>query len=211
MAFLIFISPVVKSWNLTGIFGLFEKISLPWPISVALIFIMFDFWMYLWHRANHQIRFFWLFHRAHHNDTDMDSTTAIRTHPFELISASFFNISLVFLFGINLSHLLVYNLVSQSSVFFHHSNIALPEKLDRLLRAVVVTPHMHRLHHSPNDSQRNANYSSVFSFWDRALGSFQKRQSAEPQFYGLVSFRLKKWQDIGGFLCIPFMDEKETT
>lgn len=210
LAFLIFFIPAAQRWNLGGIAGALGKVTVPPAVSFVLTFFLFDLWMYLWHRANHRIPFLWLFHRAHHSDTDMDSTTALRTHPLELIGASFFNVSLVFFFGTDMGHLLVYNLTYQSLVFFQHSNIALPQRIDRVLRAAVVTPAMHRLHHSIDEAERNANYSSVLSCWDRLAHSFRIGKKADPGLYGLSSFRQKKWQDIGGFLCIPFVDEKET-
>ncbi len=209
LVFLIFFIPVAGKWNASGISGALLKTGMPPGVSFVLTFLLFDLWMYLWHRANHRIPFFWLFHRAHHSDTDMDSTTALRTHPFELISASFFNVSLVSFFGTDMGHLLVYNLTYQSLVFFHHSNIALPQGVDRFLRGIVVTPAMHRLHHSVEEIERNANYSSVLSCWDRLARSFRMRTDVGPRPYGLSSFRQKRWQDLGGFLFIPFVDEKE--
>ncbi len=173
------------------------------------IFLLFDFWMYLWHKANHTFALLWRLHRAHHNDIMMDVTTALRFHPFEILISLTLNTGIVALLGMNLTHIAVYNAFLQMVTSFHHSNIALPERFDRVLRAVIVTPNMHRVHHSIEYKETNSNYSSVFSFWDRFFFTFRKRQDTHTITYGLNMLRDKKWQELKGFFAIPFFTPLE--
>lgn len=168
------------------------------------IFLLFDLWMYLWHKVNHRLGILWRLHRAHHNDIMMDVTTALRFHPFEILISSTLNIGIVALLGMNLTHIAVYNAFLQMVTSFHHSNVALPERFDRILRAVIVTPNMHRVHHSIEFKETNSNYSSIFSFWDRFFATFRKRQDTHSITYGLNMLRDKKWQELRGFLAVPF-------
>lgn len=204
LGFLFAITIPFIRWTTTNSFGILRLIHPPLWLELILAFILFDLWMYGWHRANHRLKLLWLLHRAHHNDIGMDSTTALRFHPLEIIISSIFNLAIIGFFGLDMRQLIFYATVFQPVIFFHHSNIALPEKWDRRLRAVIVTPNMHRVHHSIETGETNSNYSSVFSFWDRIFASFKKREDTRGIIYGLNIFRDNKWQGVRGFLEIPF-------
>ena len=148
-------------------------------------FILFDLWMYLWHRANHIIPFLWHFHRLHHSDTKMDFSTALRFHPIEIIISSFLRLGVIALLGIQMQTLIIYEICLQVVILFHHSNVNLPEKYDRILRLFIVSPNMHRVHHSNITSETNSNYSSIFSFWDRLFKSFKQRKDPQNITYGI--------------------------
>lgn len=204
LGFLLTAVPFVVRFARMNSFGLGNSLAGTRFAVFLAVFALFDFWMYLWHRANHRAALLWRLHRAHHNDIMMDSTTALRFHPFEIIISAILNLGIVALLGMDLTQIIVYNAFLQAVILFHHSNIALPEKFDRILRAVIVTPNMHRVHHSVEYKETNSNYSSVFSFWDRIFATFRKRQDTHSIIYGLRILRDRKWQGARGFLAIPF-------
>jgi sterol desaturase/sphingolipid hydroxylase (fatty acid hydroxylase superfamily) len=175
----------------------------PW-LEGIFAFILFDLWMYVWHRANHQIPFLWRFHRMHHSDLELNATSALRFHTGEIVFSSLLRLIVIPLIGMQFLHLLIYELCLQPVIIFHHSNIALPEKIDRVLRCLIVTPNMHRVHHSQEFDETNSNYSSIFSFWDRFIQSFRKRTDTQTLVYGLPYLQEKEWQNFWGLLKTPF-------
>lgn len=187
------------SWGL-----LYQFEGPPWVEGLAA-FVLFDFWMYLWHRANHQIPFLWRFHRAHHSDLELDATSALRFHPGEIIFSSLLRMAVIPLIGMSFQQLLIYELLLQPVIIFHHSNVALPEGVDRVLRAVIVTPNMHRVHHSQQREETDSNYSSIFSFWDRIGRTFRKREDPLTLVYGLPYLQERRWQSFWGLLRTPFV------
>jgi sterol desaturase/sphingolipid hydroxylase (fatty acid hydroxylase superfamily) len=185
-------------------FGLLHRLPLSGGMQLLAGFILFDLWMYLWHRMNHGLPFFWRFHRMHHSDTEMDVTTAMRFHAGELALSTLFRIAVIPLLGISLTNLLIYEIILHPVIYLHHSNVALPERLDRLLRLVVVSPNMHRVHHSDIPSETNSNYASVFSVWDR-IGRTHRDRDVRTIRYGLNLFREERWQKVPGMLATPFV------
>ena len=141
--------------------------------------------------ANHRIRFFWLFHRARHADTDMDTTTALRFHPGELVLSTFIRMPVIIFIGMSFAEIVVFETMLNISTLFHHCNLATPEKWDRVLRAVIVTPNVHRVHHSMEMFETNSNYTSLLSVWDRLFRSFRKREDTLTITIGLPRFREK--------------------
>lgn len=188
-----------RSW------GLLHQLSLSSWTEGVIAFVLFDLWMYVWHRANHRIPFLWRFHRMHHSDLELDSTSALRFHTGEIILSSLVRLLVILLIGMKFIHLLIYELCLQPVIIFHHSNVALPEKIDRILRAVVVTPNMHRVHHSQIQNETDSNYSSIFSFWDRLIRSFRKREDTLTIVYGLPYLQEKEWQSFRGMIKTPFV------
>jgi sterol desaturase/sphingolipid hydroxylase (fatty acid hydroxylase superfamily) len=172
-------------------------------IELVLVFVLFDIWMYFWHMANHRIAFLWRFHRAHHSDTEMDTTTALRFHPGELVLSTLVRLPVVVLLGMSFVQLVLFETILNLSTLFHHSNLAVPEKWDRLLRTVVVTPNMHRVHHSVERSETNSNFTSILSFWDRLFRTFRTRKDTRSITIGLPRFREEKYQRLWGFLITP--------
>jgi sterol desaturase/sphingolipid hydroxylase (fatty acid hydroxylase superfamily) len=190
-------------WAESGSLGLTHWLSCSPARQTVLVFALFDIWMYCWHRLNHRVGFFWLFHRAHHADIDMDTTTALRFHPGELVFSTFIRLPVVILLGMSFGQLVLFELFLNLSTLFHHSNLAVPEKWDRLLRLVLVTPGMHRVHHSTETAETNSNYTSVLSIWDRLFRSFRTREDTHAITIGLPRFREPKWQRFWGFLITP--------
>jgi sterol desaturase/sphingolipid hydroxylase (fatty acid hydroxylase superfamily) len=191
------------AWAESKSLGLARVLSLPAAVNLVLVFLLFDIWMYFWHMANHRIGFFWRFHRAHHSDTEMDTTTALRFHPGELVLSTLFRMPVVILIGMSFTQLVLFEVLLNVSTLFHHSNMAVPEKLDRMLRTVIVTPNMHRVHHSVELSETNSNFTSLLSVWDRLFRSFRTRKDTHTITIGLPSFRETKYQRLWGFLITP--------
>lgn len=184
--------------------GLLNIFAMSVYLELIVSVIVFDLWMYIWHRVNHKLRFFWIFHRAHHNDINMDSTSAWRFHPVEIILSSIFNIVVLIIIGIKFKYFILYKFLMQPVILFHHSNINLYEKYDSIIRLFIVTPNMHRVHHNRYWKETQTNFSTIFSFWDRLFKTFKKNDNTYNIEYGLNLFREKKWQSFLGFLLIPF-------
>ena len=190
------------SWAEGRLPGLARLLPLPYAARTAATFVLFDLWMFFWHRANHQLGFLWRFHRAHHSDTTMDSTTALRFHPGELILSAFARLPVILLLGLSFPQLALYELLLSISILFHHSNLALPKGWDRTLRAAITTPDMHRVHHSIVPGETNSNFTSLLSVWDRLFKTFRMRNTHTISL-GLPVFREEKWQGLWGFLITP--------
>jgi len=172
-------------------------------LKIAFAVILFDLWMYIWHRMNHEIRFFWRFHKAHHADTAMDATTGVRFHPVEVVLSTGVRLPVYILLGINPYIIALYESMMAVVVIFHHSNIRLPLKIDDALSIVFPTPRMHRVHHSPVKEETNSNYGTVFSLWDRLFGTFNSRRDVENIDIGLDEYRYDMDKTLTGFLKIP--------
>jgi len=173
-------------------------------VRLILVFVLFDVWLYFWHMANHRIGFLWRFHRAHHADIAMDTTTALRFHPGELILSTFFRLPVVILLGMSFAQLVLFETLLNLSTLFHHSNLAVPEKWDRSLRTIIVTPNMHRVHHSVDYSEMNSNFTSLLSIWDRICRTYRTHQDTSTITIGLSTFREIRYQRLYGFLITPF-------
>lgn len=186
-----------------------DALSLPvWAHAVGAI-LLIDLWTYTWHRINHEVPFFWRFHSVHHSDNKMDVTTASRFHLGEIFFSSLFRIPLIVLFGVYLWELVLYEMVMFSVVQFHHANVGLPEKYDRMLRAVIVTPNMHRVHHSRWQPETDSNYSSLFSFWDRIARTFRLNPEPAGIKLGLEQFDSEDDQTIRGMMRTPLKKPDE--
>jgi sterol desaturase/sphingolipid hydroxylase (fatty acid hydroxylase superfamily) len=155
---------------------------LPLWLQLFLGFILADLFMYWWHRANHIIPFLWHFHRFHHLDTKLNASSAVRFHTVELILSYFLKIPVFLLLGISSGTIIIYGIIFIPLVIFHHSNIRISEKTDWLLRLFIVSPRMHRIHHSVICEETNSNYSSVFPYWDKIFRSYRRLPEKEVVF-----------------------------
>lgn len=185
-------------------FGLLRLFHLPPVASTITAILLFDGWMYLWHRANHQFPFLWRFHRVHHSDAEMDATSAVRFHTGEIFISSALRLAVIPLLGITPWQLLMYESLMMPVILFHHSNVNLPARLDRWLRVVIVSPAIHRVHNSRVQMETDSNYATVFSFWDRIGGTFRLRKDGRPVDFGLDEFDGDEWQRMSGLLTTPF-------
>lgn len=170
---------MIATWSATHQFGLLHWLPLPAVASWMLAILLLDSWTYLWHRLNHVIPFLWRFHRLHHSDREMNVTTANRFHVGEVILSSVLRLPLLAVLGVQLEQLALYEVMLFAVVQFHHANIGLPEWLDRALRWIIVTPHLHKVHHSVIRVEADSNFSALFSWWDRVFRTF--RLSPQPR------------------------------
>ena len=154
-------------WAADRPFGLLHIVPMPVTAQFVLSFLLMDLTFYWWHVANHRIPFLWRFHNVHHLDPDLDVSTAFRFHVGEVAFSAGFRVVQVSAIGLSAWMFAVYELVFQLNTAFHHSNVRLPIRIERLLNLILVTPRMHGIHHSQVRDEANSNYSVVFSWWDR--------------------------------------------
>lgn len=185
-------------------FGLNYLYHLPAWAEAAIAFVILDYTNYLWHIINHRIPLLWRFHLVHHTDADLDVTTAIRFHFGEIIGSVFFRGAAVVLVGATPLLVLVYEIVFEACTQFHHSNIKLPLKLERALNKLMVTPRMHGIHHSVVHSETNANYSVIFSFWDRIHRTIRLNIPQQQVVIGIPMYSNHQELTIGFLLKLPF-------
>jgi len=173
----------------------------------VLALVLLDCWMYLWHRANHMIPFLWRFHRMHHSDRHMDVTTATRFHLGEHVGASLLRLGLIPLLGLEVWNLVVYDTLVIAVTQFHHADISIG-RWDRWLRWLIVTPYMHKVHHSDWRPETDSNYSTVLSIWDRLAGSLRMRSDPKTLVFGLDEFTDHGWQSWWGMMKTPFVNPR---
>lgn len=185
--------------------GLLNLVTLPSILEIALAILFFDFAIWSQHLITHKIPLLWRFHRMHHADRDIDVTTAIRFHPVEIAFSMLLKIGLVYVIGPAAIAIVIFEVLLNGTAMFNHSNLKLPLWLDRVIRRVLVTPDMHRVHHSIHRHEHDSNYGFALSIWDRIFGTYiaQPEKGHEDMTIGL------EWQDerpskIGWSLLLPF-------
>ncbi len=171
-----------------------------------LSFLGLDLSIYLWHRLNHKISVLWRFHNVHHIDTEMDAATAFRFHFGELILSSLFRSVVLFLCGIKLVDLVLFEVLVTSCAIFHHSNIRLPNGFEKIIQSVIISPRLHQLHHSRKLKELNSNYGTILSLWDRLFKSFTKIDYRNNPKLGIPNYNDQTKQSIRNLLILPFQD-----
>lgn len=151
--------------------------------------ILLDYTFYLWHRLNHLSPFLWRFHRVHHADLDLTLTTGIRFHVGELFFSLFWRAGQILILGVQLKTLKLWQTLTFIEILFHHSNLRLPLKLERILHPLIVTPRMHGIHHSVKSAETNSNYSSGLTVWDRLHGTLHPGLEKRELIIGLPGER----------------------
>jgi sterol desaturase/sphingolipid hydroxylase (fatty acid hydroxylase superfamily) len=187
LSFLVVVS-VAANWADTHKFGVLNLVALPFWVEAALAFIVLDFAVWLQHFYLHRSPLLWRMHAVHHSDRDLDVTTALRFHPFELIVSTFYKSVIVALLGVPLLVALAFEIWLNANALFNHSNIRLPRKLDRILRLFLVTPDMHLVHHSTRVEEQKHNFGFALTVWDRCFGTYRAESTlgAENQKIGLA-------------------------
>lgn len=185
--------------------GLFNAIGLPVWIEVVMAILILDFAIWLQHLITHKVPFLWRLHQVHHADVDIDVTTAIRFHPLEILMSMLLKIGLVYLLGPAALAVILFEIILNGTAMFNHANIKLPLWLDAIVRRVLVTPDMHRVHHSTERAEHDSNYGFALSIWDQIFGTYiaQPADGHDEMKIGL------KWQDerpskLGWSLALPF-------
>ncbi|UOA28274.1 sterol desaturase family protein [Pseudosulfitobacter sp. DSM 107133] len=185
--------------------GLFNLLHWPVWLEITLAVLILDLAIWAQHLVTHKVPLLWRLHRVHHADVDMDVTTAIRFHPLEIALSMLLKIALVYLLGPAALAVILFEVILNGTAMFNHSNIALPAWLDAPLRRVLVTPDMHRVHHSVHRAEHDSNYGFSLSVWDRLFGTYiaQPQGGHDDMQTGL------EWQDdrparLGWSLALPF-------
>lgn len=186
-------------------FGLFNSVDLPGWLEIALAWLVLDCVIYWQHRLFHERRALWPLHRVHHSDIEFDATTGVRFHPAEIfLSVGVKGFAAIALGAAPLAVLLLETTVNGLALF-NHSNLRLPVWLDRLLRKLIVTPDMHRVHHSIHRVETDSNYANTLVVWDHLFGSYTPipRDGHETMRIGLAEFRDEPAQKLTALLAQP--------
>lgn len=193
-------------FSLFNRFGLLVWLELPlWP-SIILSLVILDLAIYWQHRIFHTIPQAWPIHRMHHTDTELDVSTALRFHPFEIIISMLIKSMVVILLGAPLLAVIAFEIILNGTAMFNHSNIKLPAVVDKILRWVFVTPDMHRVHHSLHADEYNRNYGFNLSIWDRLFASYtaQPRDGHAAMRIGQHTYRAADEARLDKLLTQPF-------
>ncbi|RJP56925.1 MAG: sterol desaturase family protein [Deltaproteobacteria bacterium] len=186
--------------------GLLHLLSVPFIVNVILSVLLLDLLIYAQHVTFHYLPLFWRLHKVHHIDQDIDVTTGVRFHPLEIILSTLIKCAVVILLGMPVIAVVIFEILLNASSMFNHGNISLSEKLDRWLRLIVVTPDMHRVHHSIIKEENNSNFGFNLPVWDRVFGTYK----AQPEKGHLqMEIGLKEYGDVSRtalmeLLLIPF-------
>jgi len=189
--------------------GLLRLAELPYWLSLLLAVVLLDFVMYLQHVMFHAVPLLWRLHVVHHADMDFDVTTGIRFHPLEIILSMLIKLAAVSILGPPVLAVLIFEVLLNMFALFNHGNIYIPLTLDRWLRRLLVTPDMHRVHHSIVKAEYTTNFGANFSCWDRLFGTYlaQPATSHETMEIGLRSFRDSRWLSLPKLLIMPFKQQ----
>jgi sterol desaturase/sphingolipid hydroxylase (fatty acid hydroxylase superfamily) len=152
--------------------GLFAWLGTPYWLAFLITLVVFDFAIWFQHLVTHKVPLLWRLHQVHHADRDLDVTTAIRFHPIEIALSMVIKIGLVYALGAPAAAVVAFEVILNGCAMFNHANIRLPREVDRALRLVIVTPDMHRVHHSVIRQEHDANYGFNLSIWDRLFGTY---------------------------------------
>lgn len=198
-------------WAETQGWGLFNWLGWSGWIAVPLSILVLDLAIYGQHVVSHKLPIFWQLHKVHHADVDFDVTTGIRFHPIEIALSMLWKIVIVVALGAPAVAVVLFEVILNGCAMFNHSNIALPSWLDRTLRAVLVTPDMHRVHHSILRREHDTNYGFNLSVWDRLFGTYtdQPEKGHEGMTLGLPPFQGAEPTGLWWSLALPFASRSD--
>lgn len=187
--------------------GLFNNVSAPYWVAVVSSVVILDFVIYLQHAMFHAIPTLWRLHMIHHADLDVDLTTGSRFHPIEIILSMLIKIAAVLLLGAPVAAVIIFEVVLNAAAMFNHGNLRIPLHIDRILRRIVVTPDMHRVHHSVFPFEANSNFGFNLSWWDRLMGTYrdQPRSGHEEMTIGLNQYLDPSHLTLLRILALPFV------
>lgn len=186
--------------------GLLNAVEWPSAVEFVLAVALLDLAIWVQHVASHKVPVFWRLHQMHHADPDIDVTTGIRFHPIEIALSTLWKIACVMALGASPLAVFVFEVLLNATALFSHSNVALPERLDRILRRVIVTPDMHRVHHSIERHEHDSNYGFNLSVWDRLFGTYraEPEKGHEHMTIGLKSYQSGEPAGLKWSLSLPF-------
>ena len=203
----------VAIWAGKNGWGVLNISELPVWLSFILGFLLLDFAIYLQHWATHKIPLLWRLHKVHHADRDIDVTTAVRFHPIEIALSMIYKCAWVLLIGPAAITVMVFEIILNGTALFNHANLKLPVKLDRWMRLFIVTPDMHRVHHSVRPSETHSNFGFSLSLWDRLFRTYtaQPQQGHLDMQIGLPQYQTSLPEHLAWSLTLPFHSERIET
>jgi len=186
--------------------GVFNTFAVPEMVAVVLAVVIMDFAIYLQHILVHFVPALWRLHRMHHADLDYDVTTGARFHPIEIVISMGLKLMVVSAIGAPALAVLIFEVILNATAMFNHGNVKIPRPVDRVIRLFIVTPDMHRVHHSVNPVETNSNYGFSLSIWDRLFGTYrdQPQGGHEGMTLGIEQFRTSKDLRLDQMLIQPF-------
>ena len=189
--------------------GLLNMVPVPYPLAMILSLLALDLMMYLMHLMFHAVPALWRVHRVHHSDLDFDVTTGVRFHPIQVVLSLPVKFAVIFALGPPVLAVLVFEAAFNALLVFTHSNIRIPPAVDRVLRWFMVTPDMHRLHHSVDAIETNSNFGFSLPWWDRLFGTYRAQPAAghERMAIGVEQFRAQRDFWLHRLLIQPFQDD----
>jgi sterol desaturase/sphingolipid hydroxylase (fatty acid hydroxylase superfamily) len=196
----------VAVWAQQQQLGVFNQWAIPSPLKFIFSIALLDMVIYWQHRIFHTYSWLWSLHKVHHADTEFDTTTALRFHPIEIVLSMLIKMAVVCAMGIDPIMVIVFETILNSSAMFNHANIRFSPRVDKALRRVIVTPDMHRVHHSVYREECNSNYGFFLSFWDTLFGSYipQPKHGHTEMLIGLNQFRDPKEVSVFRLMTQPF-------
>ena len=211
-------APLVSAVAVAGLaeargWGLFHAIGpVPIWVSTAVSVVLLDLAIYLQHVLFHALPALWRVHRVHHTDPELDVTTGVRFHPIEILVSAGFKAAAVGVLGAPVVGVIVFEIVLNAGSLFSHANLRLPERADHLLRMVVVTPDMHRVHHSVDPAETDRNFGFTLSWWDGLFGTYhaQPRMGHEAMAVGVSGFDVRDVLTLRRLLVQPLLREPGT-
>jgi len=198
----------VALWAGQSGFGLLHWLGIEGWVAVLVAILLLDLLIYAQHVVFHAVPILWRLHRVHHADQEIDVSTGLRFHPIEILLSMLIKMAAVALLGAPVAAVLLFEMLLNGMAMFNHSNVRLPPSLDVLLRYLLVTPDMHRVHHSVLPRETNSNYGFNLSLWDRLFGSYvaQPEHGHDGMRIGLNEFQSGRADSLRGLLCMPFYD-----
>jgi len=189
--------------------GLFATLDLPLWASIVLGVVLLDLAIYLQHVLFHAVPALWRLHRMHHADLEFDVTTGTRFHPIEILLSMGIKLGIVAALGVPAVAVLIFEVLLNATSMFNHANVRIPKTVDRLLRWLVVTPDMHRVHHSIVRRETNSNFGFNLPWWDRLFGTYRDQPAAghEGMTIGIEQFREPRELRLDRMLIQPFHDQ----
>ncbi len=187
--------------------GLLHYLGLPNTLAILFAVIFLDFGIYLQHVMFHALPLLWQLHRMHHADTDLDVTSGARFHPIEIILSMLIKFGFILVLGAPALAVLLFEVILNAMAMFNHSNIRLPHVLDNYLRWFIITPDMHRVHHSSMANETDSNFGFNLAWWDRLFGTYlaQPKLGHQHMQIGLTEFRESKFLTLPWLLILPVL------
>ena len=198
----------VASWIVRDHVGLLQAVHWPRWVEIIIAIVLLDYTLWWWHWANHRVPFFWRFHLVHHADRDLDTSTALRFHFGELMLSIPVRAAQMIIVGVDPQTLWLWQTILFGSILFHHANVRLPVRFERLLVRVVVTPRMHGIHHSDRIEETNSNWSSLLSIWDFLHRTMRLDVPQERVVIGVPAYDDPADVTVGKMLFLPFRRQR---